>query len=240
MPRDLVSFGCWLSQRSGIIWEGQLDFKESFGIKSLIENLGDQSIENQLFFVGVDENIAGTREMNERSQNGECVSENFMMPLSELRASPLREFNPFRFIKSEKYKLEKVTIDWDTCIKKCSEETLIYIFSNIIDETMQMSAVEELYKKGWRYHKKLLVWMIPGSSDQNNVSKEQSSERERSNQINSSGFGGGGWSYFNLSEWKIMTMPSSFPPIKEEEFAKLSEFRETTSSKSNSSHDPSA
>lgn len=211
-----------------------MDFKETFGIKALLENLDDASPESKLFYIGVDDTLAGTKEMSEKSQNEETVSDYFTMPLADFRKSPLRESNPLKFNKSEKYKLEKVTIDWDTCIKKCNEETLIYIFSNIIDEKMQLNAVEELYKKGWGYHKKMLIWMIKGTSSQDagagsisSLKDHLSSERGRSSgSINNNS---GGWSFFNLSEWSIMPIPASFPPIKDEDLAKLSEFRDSMS-----------
>lgn len=204
--------------------------------------MDDNSIENQLFYVGVDETLAGTKEMSEKGQNEVIVSEHFMMPLADLKKTPQREYNPLKFNKSEKYKLEKVTIDWETCIKKCNEETLIYIFFNIIDEPMQMNAVEELYKKGWRYHRKLQIWMSQGfheagTSHMNNSgsSKEYfSNERGRNSSSSSSGSSSinnnnttNQWNFFNLSEWSIMPIPSSFPPINERDFVTVNEFRES-------------
>lgn len=207
--------------------------------------MDDNSIENQLFYVGVDETLAGTKEMSEKGQNEVMVSEHFMMPLSDLKKTPQREYNPLKFNKSEKYKLEKVTIDWDTCIKKCNEETLIYIFFNIIDEPMQMNAVEELYKKGWRYHRKLQVWMSRGfheagpsghmsnsGNSKDHISnergrKDSSSSNGSSSLINNHNMGQSQWNYFNLSEWTIMPIPSSFPPINETDFVQVTEFKES-------------
>jgi NOT2 / NOT3 / NOT5 family len=198
-----------------------VDFKETFGIKALLENLDDASPESKLFYIGVDDTLAGTKEMSEKSQNEETVSDYFTMPLADFRKSPLRESNPLKFNKSEKYKLEKVTIDWDTCIKKCNEETLIYIFFNIMDEPMQMSAVEELYKKGWRYHRKLKAWFSschePGHSTNGEVMGRSSGTEFQK---------GAKWVYFSLSDWRVLPVSSSsFPQLAESDFVTVSEFQ---------------
>ncbi|RKP00879.1 hypothetical protein CXG81DRAFT_3834, partial [Caulochytrium protostelioides] len=42
-----------------------------------------------------------------------------------------------------------------------SDETLFYIFYTLPRERLQEAAAQELYRRAWRFHKELKVWMTP-------------------------------------------------------------------------------
>ncbi|PVU90426.1 hypothetical protein BB559_004634 [Furculomyces boomerangus] len=46
-----------------------------------------------------------------------------------------------------------------TKLAQMSEETLFYIFYSMPKDEMQLLASEELYKRQWRYHKELQIWI---------------------------------------------------------------------------------
>ena len=44
--------------------------------------------------------------------------------------------------------------------EKLSNDTLFYTFYNYIEEEVQMRAVEELYRRGWRFGAKIDRWSM--------------------------------------------------------------------------------
>ncbi|GAX82918.1 hypothetical protein CEUSTIGMA_g10344.t1 [Chlamydomonas eustigma] len=90
----------------------------------------------------------------------ECLHRTFASPLSDnpIKAEP--EFNLPSCYRHSPQRLHP------GCLGKFKEETLFYVFYSMPSDDAQFIAADELYSRGWFWHRRFKLWMItaPGST----------------------------------------------------------------------------
>lgn len=113
-------------------------------------------------------------------------------PLIDTWAGPMEDSNRVvpDFTLPAAYTVNNVP-PLESKITSLSDETLMWIFSAMPRDVMQVNAARELYKRDWRFHKTLRIWLMKDSQSLAQGPMRLDPKTER-----------GMYIVFNVAEWR--------------------------------------
>ncbi|KAM3136323.1 hypothetical protein pb186bvf_011622 [Paramecium bursaria] len=173
------------------------DFRQKWGhgiIERYQKNKTQLQTGQNLKVLGFLKNDKGTSRFQYQFQNWH---ENLISVFLEDNSSCIDPIKNMPQINSSKWKVDKRK----EFANNFNDETLIYMFYNVIDEKQQAIAADYLYQRGWMYNSKNDQWF------------------KDLIQIGANRFQG---KYFSIQNWKLTDISSI--ELQENEFVKREEF----------------
>jgi hypothetical protein len=144
------------------------DTKERFGLLGLVDVVRMSNQDISMLALGCDLTSLGL-DINSTDN----IYSNFMSPFAD---NPTAGAEP-SFSLSPAYILSKPVPSSLSRMSKLTEETLFYIFYSMPRDILQEAAAQELYLRGWRFHKEFKLWLTKDDVDGGQIIKGPDFER---------------------------------------------------------------
>jgi CCR4-NOT transcription complex subunit 2 len=161
----------------------QKNDKDRFGLLGLVDVVRMTNQDLSMLSLGCDLTLLGL-DINSTDN----IYSNFMSPFAD---NPFTGSEP-SFALSPCYSLTKPVPPSLSKISKLTEETLFYIFYSMPRDILQEAAAQELYRRGWRFHKEFKLWLTKENLETEPIVKGPDFER-------------GVYVFFDPSSWTRVT-----------------------------------